>query len=266
MKFVISMRPTLNKFRSFCLLLVLLSSCYSNKRLVYLQGKNFTENKVTVVENRKSLYRLQPNDILSVQIKSSAEPEISNLFNVGSLQNAMFASQGSLFLEGYSIDVNGKIALPILGEISVKGLTLDEVQAVIQGHTNKYLNNATVIVKLTSFKITVLGEVRSPGHYFVYNNQATVLEALGMAGDLTSFGSRKNIKLIRQSPAGSHVMLLDLTDPQLLESEYFFLNPGDVLYVEPMRARTKRTNIEILSVIFSAVTTAVLILSYVNSN
>lgn len=249
-----------------CGILVFLSSCYSNKRLVYLQAKNLTEDKTIIVENKKSSYRLQPNDILSVQIKSSAESEISNLFNVGSLQNAMFASQGSMFLEGYSVDANGEINLPILGKLMVERLTVDEVQALIQTHADKYLNNATVLVKLTSFKITVLGEVSSPGHYFIYNNQATILEALGMAGDLTSFGNRKNVKLIRQTPAGSEVVLLDLRDPGMLQSEHFFMNPGDVLYVEPMKARTKRTNFEILTLVFSAVTTAVLIFTYVNNN
>ncbi|MEX1239956.1 MAG: polysaccharide biosynthesis/export family protein [Cyclobacteriaceae bacterium] len=260
------MRTSFISHSFWCILLLLFSSCYSNKRLVYLQGDEFSTTKATLVENRRQAYRLQPNDILSVQVKSSAASEISNLFNVGSLQNAMFASQGSLFLEGYSVDGSGKITLPVLGEVVVRNLTLDEVQELIQSHANKYLNNATVIVKLTSFKITVLGEVKAPGHYFVYNNQATILEGLGMAGDLTSFGNRKNVKLIRQMPAGSQVVLVNLTHPGLLQSEYFFLHPGDVLYVEPLRARTKRTNIEVMSLVFSAVTTAVLIMSFVNTN
>jgi polysaccharide biosynthesis/export protein len=260
------MRISLQKICSWCIICVICSSCYSNKRLVYLQDKDPKPSSLTVVEANKSAYRLQPNDIVSVQIKSSAASEISNLFNVGSLQNAMFASQGSLFLEGYSVNAAGEITLPILGKLSIKGLTLDEAQERIQSNADEFLNNATVIVKLTSFKITVLGEVKAPGHYFVYNNQATILEALGMAGDLSSFGNRKNVKLIRQMPEASQVILIDLTDPRLLESEYYFLNPGDVLYVEPLRARTKRTNFEILSLVFSAVTTAVLILSYVNTN
>lgn len=260
------MLSQLKKFSIWCVFFVLLSSCYSNKRLVYLQDKEFSDGKMTLVENQPLPYRIQPNDILSVQIKSTAQSEISNLFNVGSLQNAMFASQGSLFLEGYSVDMRGNILLPVLGGLMVKGLTLDEVQALIQEHADRYLKNATVLVKLTSFKITVLGEVKSPGHYFVYNNQATILEGLGMAGDLTSFGSRDNVKLIRQIPAGSKVVLLDLRDPNLLKSEYFYLHPGDVVYVEPMKTRTKRTNFEVLTVVFSAVTTAVLILSYVNNN
>lgn len=253
--------------RSFwCALFLLFSSCYSNKRLVYLQDKDFSDDRVTVVENTRSVYRLQPSDILSVQIKSAGQTELSNLFNVGSLQNSAFASPGSFYLEGYSVDNRGNIVLPVLGELMVKNLTLGEVQTLIQQHTDKYLNNATVIVKLTSFRVTVLGEVKSPGHYFVYNNQANVLEALGMAGDLTQYGNRKKVKLIRQIPTGSTVVMLNLTDPDLLRSDFFYMTPGDVLYVEPLRAHTKRTNMEVLTVAFSAITTAVLIMSYINSN
>jgi polysaccharide export outer membrane protein len=241
----------------------LTSSCYYNKRLVYLQDRHFSENKSTLVENKRTPYQLQPADVLSVQIKSSAEKEVSGIFNI-STQNLMVANQGTLFLEGYSIDPSGKITLPILGELMVKGLTVEEVQQFIQSNANKYFNNAIVIVKLVSFKVTVLGEVKNPGYYFVYNNQATALEALGMAGDLTTFGNRRNIKLLRQHISGTEVILLDLTNPELLKSDYFYLKPGDVLYVEPLKARSKRANLELLSLVFAAVTAAVLIFSYVN--
>jgi polysaccharide export outer membrane protein len=123
-----------------------------------------------------------------------------------------------------------------------------------------------VIVKLTSFKITILGEVKNPGYYYVYNNQATLLEALGLAGDLSTYGSRKNVKLIRQKPEGSQVVLIDLTNADLLKSEFFFLMPGDVIYVEPFGARSKRTNLEVLNVVFAGLTTIVLIFSYVNTH
>ncbi|MBI1767574.1 MAG: polysaccharide biosynthesis/export family protein [Bacteroidetes bacterium] len=232
--------------------------------MVYLQNRHFSENKATLVESKKTPYHLQPADILSVQIKSSAEKEVSGMFNI-STQNLMVASPGTLFLEGYSIDASGKITLPILGELIVKDLTVEEAQQFIQLSANKYFNNAIVIVKLISFKVTVLGEVKSPGYYYVYNNQATALEALGMAGDLTNFGNRRNIKLLRQKDSGTEVILLDLTNPDLLKSEYFFLKPGDVLYVEPLKARSKRSNLELLSVVFAATTTAVLIFSYVNT-
>jgi polysaccharide export outer membrane protein len=246
---------------------VSLSSCYYNSRLIYLQDKHFSEFSPTVVQGKKSVYRLQPSDIISVQIKGSTETEASNaIFNLTSHQNGIYTTPGSLFLEGYSIDTNGKINLPILGEMVVKDLTIEDAQRLIQSNANKYLNKATVIVKLTSFKVTVLGEVKSPGYLYVYNNQVTVLEALGLAGDLTQFANRKNIKLIRQVPAGSQVVLLNLTDPKLLSSDYFFLMPNDVLYVEPLKARSSKTNLEILSVVFAGLTTMVLILSYMKQN
>lgn len=246
--------------------LLLLSSCYYNKRLVYLQDKNYSETKPTVVPNVKAVYHLQPADILSVQIKGTSETEANNnLFNLTSHQNGYFISPGSLFLEGYSIDPTGKINLPILGEIAVKDLTVEEAQQLIQVHAGKFLNKAIVIVKLLSFKITVLGEVKNPGYINIYNSQATVLEALGMAGDLTQFGNRKNVKLIRQVPTGSEVILLDLSNPSLLTSDYFFVMPGDVIYVEPLKARSKRTNLEILGVVFAGLTTAILILDYVKT-
>lgn len=253
------------KLISLLLLAVLCSSCYFNRRLVYLQDKHYSEFTPTLVQNKKPVYRLQIADVLSVQVKSSTETEASNIiFNVASRQNGFYTSPGSLFLEGYTIDNSGKINLPIIGEILVKDLTLEEAQHLIQTNANKFLNKATVIVKLTSFKITVLGEVKNPGYLYVFNNQVTVLETLGLAGDLTPFANRKNLKLIRQVPTGSQVVLLDLTDPKLLSSEYFYLLPNDVLYVEPLKARSKKTNLEVLGVIFAGLTTAVLILSYVN--
>src|SRR6185369_9667717 len=247
------------------LLAFLISSCYYNKRLVYLQDKNFSEDKPTLVENKRTPYQLQPADILQVQIKSSAEKEVSGMFNI-STQNMMMANPGTLFLEGYSIDTSGKITMPILGELMVKGLTIEEAQQFIKSNANQYFNNPIVIVKLISFKVTVLGEVKNPGYYYVYNNQATTLEALGMAGDLTNFGNRRNIKLLRQHVSGTEVVLLDLTKSDLLESEFFYLKPGDVLYVEPLNARSKRSNLELLSLIFAGLTTIVLILSYVKTN
>jgi len=248
-------------------ILVFFSSCYYNKRLVYFQDNDFSSVQPTLMENRRSVYKVQPNDILSIKVKSSTDPQVSDLFNITSTtQTSMFSSPGNLYLEGYSVDEVGKVNLPILGELLVKDLTIDEVQNTIQANANKYLKNATVVVKLISFKITVLGEVNNPGYHYVYNNQATILEGLGLAGDLTIFGSRKNLKLIRQVPRGSEVVVLDLKDANLLKSKYFYLMPNDVLYVEPLKARSKRSNLENLTLLFSALTTAILILNYIDNN
>lgn len=247
--------------------LLFCSSCYYNKRLVYFQDKDFSYVQPTLVENRRSVYRIQPNDVLSIKVKSSTDAQVSDIFNITTTaQTSTFANPGNLYLEGYSVDELGRVNLPIMGPVTVKDLTLDEVQNLIQTNANKYLRNATVVVKLISFKITVLGEVNNPGYHYVYNNQATILEALGLAGDLTIFASRKNVKLIRSVPRGSEVILLDLKDPDLLKSKYFYLMPNDVLYVEPLRARSKRSNLENLTLVFSAITTAILILNYLETN
>ncbi len=254
------------KLLQFTLLVIVLSSCYYNKRLIYFQDKDFSEIQSTLMENKRSIYRIQPNDIISIKVKSSTDPQVSDLFNIVTTTQAQFANPGSFYLEGYSVDESGKIYLPILGPLTVKELSLDEVQTLIQTNANKYLKNSTVIVKLLSFKVTVLGEVRNPGYHYVYNNQVTLLEALGLAGDLTNFASRKNVKLIRQVSRGSEVVLLDLRDPNLLKSKYFFLMPNDVIYVEPLKARAKRSNLENMTLLFSAATTAILILNYLDTN
>jgi len=249
------------------IIMVLLTSCYHNKKLIYLQDKNFSESQPTLVENIRSIYRVQANDILSIKVKSSTDAQVSDLFNITTTTQApMFTSPGNLFLEGYSIDADGKISLPIIGSLTVKDLSIDEVQNLIQLNANKYLKNATVIVKLISFKITVLGEVGNPGYHYVYNNQVTILEALGLAGDLTPQGSRQNVKLVRQAKTGSEVILLDLTDSRLLKSKYFYLMPNDVLYIEPVKARARKWNLENLTLVFSAATTAILILNYLDNN
>lgn len=233
--------------------------------MVYFQNKDFSETFATQIRNQPIQYRLRPNDILSVKVKSSTEAGISDIFNITPTTNFFNVDAGNVFLQGYSIDSDGAITLPILGKVIVKDMTVEEAQDLIQAEANRYLNNATVIVKLVSFKITVLGEVKSPGYYYAFNNQLTLPEGLGLAGDLTERGNRKKVKLIRQTPTGSEVVLLNLNDPDLLKSKYYYLMPNDVLYVEPFKANTGRSNAQLLTLVFSGLTTAVLILNYIEN-
>jgi polysaccharide biosynthesis/export protein len=259
------MRMLFNLLQSIAII-IMLSSCYYNKKLVYLQDKNFKEGSPTKVDNLSKPYRLQVNDVVSVKVKSAADTHLADIFNITSQNINTSSAPGNLYMDGYSIDTQGRITLPILGAIVLRDLTLEVAQDSIQRRADKYLNQATVLLKLVSFKITVLGEVKNPGYHYVFNNQVSVLEALGLAGDLTTVGNRENVKLIRAVPGGSEVTMLDLTSGDLLHSPYFFLMPNDVLYVEPLRARSNRSNLEVWSVIFSAATTAILILGYIDNN
>ena len=247
------------------LLAGLLGSCVAQRELPYLQGKDYSTQATVQVENERQVYRLQPGDVLSILVQS-VQPALNDLFSMTTGQNIQSGDPGNLFVSGYSVDAAGSIALPTVGRLKVAGLTVEETQLLVQKEVTRFIREANVVVKLTSFKLTVLGEVRAPGRYFVFNSQATVLEALGLAGDLTEFGSRTNVKLIRQTAKGSEVVLLDLTDPNLLRSKYYYLLPNDALYVEPLRARTNRGNANNLGLVFGGLSTIILLLSFIKAN
>ena len=244
---------------------MLLGACVAQQRLPYLQGKDYSTRAAVQVDNQRQAYRLQTGDVLSIKVQS-VQPALNDMFNVTSGQYIQNGDPGNLFASGYSVDEAGSITLPTVGRLKVGGLTVEETQLLVQKEVARFMREANVVVKLTSFKLTILGEVRAPGRYFVYNSQATVLEALGMAGDLTEFGSRTNVKLIRQTLKGSEVVLLDLTDPELLRSKYYYLLPNDALYVEPMKARTARGNANNLGLVFGGLSTIILLLSFIKTH
>ncbi|UOQ50812.1 polysaccharide biosynthesis/export family protein [Hymenobacter cellulosivorans] len=238
-----------------------LSGCVAQQKLPYLQSKEYSTQNPVSAPNERRAYRIQPSDVLSIRVQS-VQPALNEIFNITDSRAVFSGDPSNLFLAGYSVDETGSINLPTVGKLKVEGLTIDGAQALVQKEVGKYVRDANVLVKLLSFKVTVLGEVRAPGRYFIYNTQATLLEGLGLAGDLTEFGNRQNVKLIRQTDNGSEVVLLDLTDPNLLKSKYYYLLPNDALYVEPLAARTTRGNANNLGLVFAGVSSLVLILSY----
>jgi polysaccharide biosynthesis/export protein len=255
---------SLKKILFFLVLVVTVSSCIQNRRLVYFPDPDINSRELKIIENISPAYKLQPSDVLSINIKS-VDSESSRLFNIQEEGPMIAFNEGIAFLAGHSIDKNGTINLPMIGRFRVAGLTITEVQDLIQGRINDYLNEATIQVKLVSFKVTVLGEVRNPGHYYIYNEQSTVLECLGRAGDLTDYGNRENITLVRQQENGVGATLINLKDPKVLSSEFYFVQPNDVIYVQPMRAKATRGNLttfNIINVVTGIVSTAVLVLTF----
>ncbi|MTI31903.1 polysaccharide export protein [Cytophagales bacterium RKSG123] len=235
--------------------------------MAYIQDEEFSKLYPTLIEHQKPIYKVQANDVLSIKVHSLDPGSSSFFYNettnfFGTPQD----NQAQLYLNGYSVNTEGNIHLPTIGEIKVINHTVSEVEKKIQESINEYLNNATVSVKLVSFKISILGEVNNPGHIYVYNGQANLFEGLSMAGDLSQEGNRRNVKLIRQKAKGSEIILLDLTDPNLIESPYFHLMPNDILYIEPQKASTKRGNLDLLDILFGGITTFVLIFNAVDAS
>lgn len=176
-------------------------------------------------------YRIRPNDQLFIQVISD-DPSNAAFLNLVSTTTGNIGNTGNMELITFLVGDDGQISYPQLGDIPVEGKTIAEVRNIIQQGVDHYLESASVFVKLVNRNITVLGEVRSPGQKLMVKNQLTIFEALGSAGDITDYGNRMNVKLIRELPDGKHVAQLDLTDPQLIYSPYYYVLPHDIVYVE----------------------------------
>jgi len=221
------------KVTQMLLLLITITSCSTPlQELIYLNGiepgKTYTNGPLP------DEYRIRPNDQLFIQVISD-DPQNAAFLNLVSTQGTIGSygnSSNSFELITFLVDEEGKIAYPQLGQIHVGGLTTGEVRGLIQLGVDKYLESASVFVKLVNRTITVLGEVHTPGQKPMVKNQLTIFEALGAAGDITDYGDRQKVKLIREVPEGKYIAELDLTDPQLIFSPYYYILPHDIVYVE----------------------------------
>ena len=247
------------------LILITGSACTSHRQLVYLKNVDSASVEGYYPKNKPE-YRIQTRDIMYVKVYSLNE-EMSSLINqtIGSYQQNLFQNETSLFINGYAVSDSGNIEIPILGRIRVAGKTMDEAIASIRQRADQYLKDATVIVKLISFKISVIGEVHRPGTYNNFNNQLTVLEAISMAGDITDYGNRKRILVLRPIAEGTRSFRLDLTSRTILSSDGFFLLPNDIVYVEPIKNKTFRLNMPTISLAFTSISTLILILNFLNN-
>ncbi|MEM0541091.1 polysaccharide biosynthesis/export family protein [Flavobacterium sp. j3] len=252
----------------FFLLSVIFTSCVPTKDLIYLQDKGNSNNEVVTAAKQKP-YRLQTNDILSITIKA-IDPKLVEMFN-GTVNQGMvnITAEGNYF-NGYTVDDHGNIRLPILGEINVLGYTAEEVRIKIEKMLYEQFFKTEagifVVVKLAGFRYSIIGEVASTGTKIIYQDRVNIIEAIANAGDITVVGDRKDVKVIRTYPQGSETFSIDLTDSNAVNSEVFYLQPNDNIYVKPLKQKTwgtGKTGVESLTTIltlFSLVTTSLILL------
>ena len=251
------------------LVVLLAGSCTTQKELMYLSNLDTAAVQQFFPMERPS-YRIQYQDILYINI-STMNKEMNEVMNPGAqrLSSTTYQFESNIYVFGYTVNDSGYISLPVLGEIYVYGHTIDEITQSIYEKARPILKDATVNVKLLSFKFTVIGEVIRPGTYTNYNNQLTVLEAIGQAGDITDYGNRKRVLVVRPTKEGTHTYRINLQDKNLLQSEGYFLLPNDIVIVEPIKSKPFRLNIPTISLLasttLSTVTTLILLLSFMNS-
>lgn len=229
-------------------IIIIGQSCISNKDTVYFQNNAFVEDSLTYLPNQHKEYRIQPGDVLSVKIKS-LEAENVEFLNLEPGNGFINVNPAALYVNGYSVNDSGEIVIPLIGPIFVWSLSIREARNKIQKEVDQFFSDATVIVNLGSFKISVLGEVNNPGTYFIFNDRLTILEAISLAGDLREFANRKEITLVRRQGDNSYGTIIDITSPNIFVSPYFFMEPNDVLYVKPLKKSAKRSNLANLAVI-----------------
>ena len=224
----------LKKGISWILLLVTLSNCTTRKNLTYFQG-TLSNSEV----NKNYTPSLKPDDILSITVMSLDEIAAKpfNLPATGINQNIGGYMQGAPSPPGYLIDAEGNVDFPVIGKVKLGGLTRQAAIDFLKEQLKPYLSNPTIIVRILNYKITVLGEVKNPGTFTIPNERVTLLEAIGIAGDLQITGLRKNVIVIREIDGKRTETLVDLTSKELFSSPVFYLQQNDVVYVEPNRAK-----------------------------
>lgn len=221
--------------------ILVLTSCTAKKDILYLNDLKANEN----TNFQWSDVVIQPNDILSVKITAD-DMQLAMPYNLSSGTGQQQNVQGTqLLLQGYLVSNEGKINIPVLGEVEVKELTYTQIEEKIQKEliTKQLLKNPIVVCRILNAKVTILGEVRSPGTYTFYENNLTILQALGLAGDLNITGVRKTIKVIRLENNKQLVGEIDLTQKNWMNSPFYFIKPNDVIVVDPNTAKVKSAGI-----------------------
>ena len=237
--------------------IVLLTSCASRKDVVYFQD---TGNFETLVNNNDFVSKFKVDDLVSIHV-SSLNPEASSPFNL-----FRGASEGGMRPEqvDYLVDQAGEIDFPVIGKLKIEGLSPDELRVLLRDNLSDYLKDPIINIRLRNFTVTILGAVNQPGTYPVSGEQITILEALGLAGDLRVQGVRENVLVIRDFNGTKVYTRIDLTSKSMVKSPVFYLTQNDVLYVEPnksaIKSSTINTNTSVAISIASIIITSSIIL------
>lgn len=233
--------------------MIAVSSCTSYKQVPYLQ--NSAEIDTTMVVE---LYdaRIQPKDMLTITVSSEdADAAIPFNLTVATPQTATRYLTSQPTLQTYLVDNNGCIDFPTLGTLCIGGMTKTEVEALLKEKLRGHFTSDPIVnVRMVNYKISVLGEVLRPNSYTISNEKVNIFEALALAGDLTIYGKRDGVKLIREDADGTkRIVPINLNDASIIYSPYYYLQQNDVLYVEPNKAKAQNSEVgSMTSLFFSA--------------
>ena len=254
----------------FVVLLIALNSCTTAKKLKYFQDLPENSQLKEIGQSQFTEPVIQADDILSINVNTTEADagQIINARNGVNLTAGINSATGSIGVgAGYLVDKDGFVEIPILGKVHLSGLTTSAAKEAVRTAAKKYFKDPIVDVRFSNFKVTVLGEVNHPASYFLPNERVTVLDAIGYAGDMTIYGKRNNVLIMRKSPEGkNYVVSVDMTSKDIINSPNFYLKQNDVVYVEPRRGRqdqnTENTVLKYVTVAATVLTALVLLHRY----
>ena len=232
------------------LCIALLSGCGSYKKVPYMQDSEVLSNIQEVLPMYDA--KIMPKDLLTITVNTT-DPEAAAPFNL-TVQSPQQSN-----LQQYLVNNDGTILFPVLGTLQVGGLTKGEAENLICEKLGNYLKETPIVtVRMTNYKISVLGEVAAPGMFTITNEKVNILEALALAGDLTIWGMRDNVKLIREDAAGQRqIISLNLNRADIITSPYYYLQQNDILYVTPNKSKAKNSDVGQSTSLWFSVTSVV---------
>ncbi len=235
-----------NRFLTFLLGIVLFTSCNTSKEILYFQ--DIVVNQPEVIEGARDI-TVQPKDQISIMV-SSKDPQLAALFNLTRVQyragsTSLGAGSSSGEISGYTLDDKGNIDFPVIGTLHIAGMTKSQIAALVKKRLmeENLVNDPVVTVEFMNLYFSVLGEVKTPGKYAITKDQITLLEAISMAGDLSIYGKRDAIFVIREENGERVTHWVDIRSKDLFNSPVYYLKQNDVVYVQPNKVRAGQSSI-----------------------
>jgi len=252
------------------LLCILSTSCIPHKDIVYLQNVNTATDSSQVMQEQQKPYRIQINDILNIRVKA-LDQETVTILNPAGEENLSASSAERAYFDGFTVDVHGNIRIPTLGKINVLGYTTEEIEQIVEkkllDEQFKETANIFVTVKLAGLTYTASGEIGSPGTQILFKDRVNIFEAIANSGEIPVTGNRREVQIIRQYPQGQQIHMLDLTDREVMNSPYYYIQPNDIIYVKPVKQKTwglgttGRESLQTIVSLLGIITTTILLIN-----
>ncbi len=241
--------------------IMLIASCVSVEKLSYFSDSD--KDILAELQNPEQ-NRIKPKDELYIKVSSFDDVAYNFFTNQQSANFSSFQNEQSISLNSFAVDDSGFIYFPILGQVAMKGLTVEEGAEKLKGLLSEYFNQPTVILKLVNKKITLLGEVLRPGSYLYTKERLNVFEALGLAGDINQYGNRERVVLIREQDGKLIKRTLNLNTTGILTDQDFFLRQDDILYIAPQGTKRWTAISSPWALTLTTITTIILMLNYID--